>query len=58
MEYLNGGSLRDLIDEMPEDDEEDSNNNNSKKKNSSNTGAFPESMCIYYHKSSLVGLFA
>ena len=56
MEYLNGGSLRDLIDEMPEDDEEDSNNNNSKKKNSSNTGAFPESVCAYIIRQVLFGL--
>jgi serine/threonine-protein kinase 24/25/MST4 len=51
MEYLNGGSLRDLIDEMPENDEAGNNNNDD-----TTAIAFPEDVCAYIIRQVLLGL--
>ena len=47
MEYLNAGSLRDLLDEMQECDGEGSN---------SGMTAFPENVCAYIVQQILLGL--
>ena len=47
MEYLNAGSLRDLLDEMQECEDEGSN---------SSMTAFPESVCAYIVQQILLGL--